>query len=182
MNVALIHEHLAQDGGAESVLRVLQTMWPKAPIFTLIHNKKRAHPAFLKADIRTSYLQHMPGGVSHYQWYLPWMANAVESYDLGDYDLVISSASSFAKGVLTSPRTLHICYLHSPTRYLWNDTHEYVASLPYPQFMKSMITRYLTNLRQWDRLAADRPDEIIANSHAVAQRIQKYYPRRVISP
>lgn len=177
MNVALVHEHLAQDGGAERVVRVLRQLYPQAPLFTLMYNPDRAHADFQGADIRTSFLQRLPGAQRHYQWYLPLMPTAVELYDLTPYDLVISSASAFAKGVITAPNALHICYLHSPTRYLWNDSRQYVADLPYPRWMKGLISRHLTGLRQWDRLAADRPDEIVANSRTVERRITKYYRR-----
>ncbi len=175
--VAIVHEHLAQDGGAERVVQALQQMYPKAPVFTLVYNPKRAHPEFRKSTIRTSFIQRLPGGAKHYQWYLPLMPTAVELYDLSEFDLVVSSASAFAKGVITNPKTLHVCYLHSPTRYLWNDSLEYVRALRYPRWMKAIISRHLTGLRQWDRLAADRPDVLVANSKTVQQRITKYYQR-----
>lgn len=175
--VALVHDHLGQDGGAERVLAVLQEMYPGAPTYTMIYDRSRANPVFHSRDIRTSFLQRMPLGISHYQWYLPWMPNAVERYDLNDYDLVISSSASFARGVITLPRTLHIDYCHSPTRYLWSDTHRYVDELPYPGFMKAFIPFVLTRIRQWDRLAADRVDVFFANSMNVRRRITKYYRR-----
>ncbi|MFH0828648.1 MAG: glycosyltransferase [Candidatus Kerfeldbacteria bacterium] len=175
--IALIHDHLGQDGGAERVLAVLQSMYPDAPTYTLIYDKARANPAFRNKDIRTSFLQRMPFGIGHYQWYLSWMPNAVERYELNEYDLVISSSASFARGVITLPRTLHIDYCHSPTRYLWSDTHRYVGELPYPGVMKAFIPFILTRIRQWDRVAADRVDVFFANSRNVQQRITKYYRR-----
>jgi len=175
--IALIHDHLGQDGGAERVLSVLQDIYPQAPTYTLIHNPQRANKVFLSRDIRTSFLQHLPFGVKHYQWYLPWMPNAVERYDLNEYDLVISNSASFARGVLTLPRTLHIDYCHSPTRYLWTDTHRYVDELPYPGILKKYIPFLLTRIRQWDRIAADRVDVFFANSKNVQKRIRKYYRR-----
>ncbi|MBI4093235.1 MAG: glycosyltransferase [Candidatus Kerfeldbacteria bacterium] len=175
--VALIHDHLGQDGGAERVLAILQEIYPDAPTYTMIHNPQRANPVFLKRDIRTSFLQRLPFGVRRYQWYLPWMPNAVERFDLSEYDLVISNSASFARGVLTLPRTLHIDYCHSPTRYLWGDTHRYVDELPYPRLLKVFIPFILTRIRQWDRLAADRVDVFFANSRNVQQRVQKYYRR-----
>lgn len=177
MRVAIIHEHLAQDGGAERVAKVFLEMYPKAPLYTLVHNPTQALPFFATRDVRTSFLQKMPGGVRFYQWYVNWMPNAVERFDLREFDLVISSASAFAKGVITNPQTLHVSYLHSPTRYLWSDTHQYVDELPYPGWMRSLIPFSLTKLRMWDRLAADRPDVYIANSRLVQNRIQKYYRR-----
>lgn len=177
MRVALVHEHLAQDGGAERVARVFQQMFPDAPLFTLVYNPDRAHPDFRGQDIRTSFIQRLPGGVRHYQWYLTLMPSAIERFDLAEYDLVLSSASGFAKGVITNPATLHVCYLHSPTRYLWSDTHQYVRDLPYPRWMKGLIPNYLSRLRLWDRLAADRVDDFVVNSQLVQRRLQKYYRR-----
>ncbi len=175
MKVALIHDHLAQDGGAERVVRVLQRMFPQAPLFTLIYNPARAHPEFAGTDIRTSFLQHWPWSKQLYQWYLPLMPTAVERFDLRGYDLVLSSSASFAKGVITDPQTLHMCYLHSPTRYLWNDTISYVNELRYPKFLRSIAPFYLNGIRQWDRLAADRVDDYVVNSKLVQQRLWKYY-------
>lgn len=177
MKVALVHEHLAQDGGAEKVLRSLQQLYPEAPTYTLLYDAQHAHPDFRKKDIRTSYLQRRPFGVRMYRWYLNEMPTAIESFDLSGYDVVISSASAFAKGVLTLPQTMHVSYCHSPTRYLWTDTYDYIRALPYNRIIKSFIPRALTRLRQWDRLAADRVDYFIANSRIVQDRIKKYYRR-----
>lgn len=178
MRVALVHEHLTQDGGAERVVRIFQRMFPKAPLFTLAYNAERAHPDFRGTDIRPSFIQRMPGGLRFFQWYLSIMPTAVESFDLTQYDLVLSSSSAFAKGVITLPHTLHVCYLHSPTRYLWSDTHRYVQELQYPGWMRNLIPYPLTRIRQWDRLAADRVDAFVANSKLVSDRIAKYYRRQ----
>ncbi|MFA6388768.1 MAG: glycosyltransferase family 4 protein, partial [Patescibacteria group bacterium] len=110
MKIALVHDHLAQDGGAEKVLQAFQEIWPTAPTFVLVHDVRSANPIFRQRHIQTSFLQHLPFGVSHYQWFFPLMPTAVESYDLMDYDVVLSSTASFAKGVITRPDTLHICY------------------------------------------------------------------------
>jgi glycosyltransferase involved in cell wall biosynthesis len=177
MKVAIIHDHLAQDGGAERVVQVWRQMWPTAPIYTLVYRPDHAHSSFRQADIRTSFIQRLPGGSRFYQWYLPYMAAAVERYDLREFDLVLSSSASFAKGVITLPTTLHLSYIYSPTRYLWSDTIQYVNDLPYPRLFRSLAPLFLTSIRQWDRLAADRPDLLVAISQAVRQRIQKYYRR-----
>ncbi|MEK7537526.1 MAG: DinB family protein, partial [Patescibacteria group bacterium] len=158
MKVALVHDHLAQDGGAERVVRVFQRMFPGAPLFTLVYRPDRAHPDFRGTDIRTSFLQRWPLATRLYQWYLPLMPTAVERFDLRGYDLVLSSCASFAKGVITDPATLHACYLHSPTRYLWNDTVSYVNELRYARLLRSIAPLYLNRIRMWDRLAADRGD------------------------
>lgn len=178
MRVALIHDHLAQDGGAERVLAVLHNMYPKAPIFVLVYDQKGANKIFRKAKIVTSFIQKMPWGVTHYQWYLPFMPVAFERFDLKDFNLVISSSSAFAKGVITQPETKHICYCHTPTRYLWSDTHSYTKELKYNQLIKKFIPLTLHKLRIWDRLSADRVDYFIANSQNIARKIKKYYRRK----
>jgi glycosyltransferase involved in cell wall biosynthesis len=177
MKVALIHDHLAQDGGAEKVLKVLADMFPEAPIYTLLYEKKQVDKYFKNRRIETSIIQKLPWGVKHYQWYLFFMPIAVEFFDLSGYDLVISDTSSFAKGVITSTNTLHICYCHTPTRYLWSDTHQYINELKYNKWLKKIISLVLNRIRMWDRMAADRVDVFIANSKTVQKRITKYYRR-----
>jgi glycosyltransferase involved in cell wall biosynthesis len=183
MKLALVHDYLMQNGGAEKVLRVFGDMWPEAPIFTLLFNKK-VFSDFNKRDIRTSFLKRMPFSHRKYQWYLPLMPTATEHYNLSDFDVVLSSTSAFAKGVITRPDTLHVCYCHTPTRYLWSDTHSYVDELRAPGFVKRALPPLLSRLRVWDKAAADRVDVFVANSRAVRERIQKYYRRdaHVIHP
>lgn len=180
----MIHDHLAQDGGAEKVLRVFADMYPEAPIYTLLFEKENVHKNFRDRHIETSIIQRLPGGVKHYKWYLFFMPMAVEFFDLRGYDLVISDASAFAKGVITSPDTLHICYCHTPTRYLWSDAHQYLNELKYNKFFKKIISLTLGRLRLWDFAAAARVDHFIANSKTVQRRITKYYRResQVIYP
>lgn len=175
MKIALVHDHLAQDGGAEKVLQAFQQIWPDAPTFVIVYNPEQAHPSFKGKDIRTSFLQHWPMGVKRYQWFFPIMPTAVESYDLMEYDVVLSSTASFAKGVITRPNTLHICYCHTPTRYLWSDTHDYVREIGVPAVIKWFLPFFLTYVRMWDKMAADRVDQFIANSELVKERITKYY-------
>ena len=177
MKVALIHDHLAQDGGAEKVLKALADIFPEAPIYTLLYEKKNIVKYFAGRKIETSIIQKLPGGIKHYQWYMPFMPMAVEFFDLSQYDLVISDASAFAKGIITSPDTLHICYCHTPTRYLWDYTHQYINELKYNKYFKKIISLVLNYIRLWDRQAADRVDKFIANSHTVQKRIKKYYRR-----
>jgi glycosyltransferase involved in cell wall biosynthesis len=177
MKTALIHDHLAQDGGAEKVLEVFSNMFPEAPIYTLLYDKNNVKKRYPNRRVDASIIQRMPGGVRFYQWYLPFMPMAVEFFDLREYDLVISDTSSFAKGVITQPNTLHICYCHTPTRYLWSDTHQYINELKYNKFLKKIASLILSRIRSWDRLAADRVDHFIANSKTVQKRIEKYYKR-----
>ncbi len=176
MKLALVHDHLNQTGGAEKVLEVFQEIWPEAPTYTLLFDPQRV-PQFAGRDIRPSFLQCMPFARSKFQWYLPLMPTATEHHDLSEYDIVLSSTSAFAKGVITQPKSVHICYCHTPTRYLWSDTHSYVKELRVPKFIKALLPSLLTHLRVWDRHAADRVDHFIANSKTVESRIQKYYGR-----
>lgn len=184
MKVALVHDHLAQDGGAEAVLRILAEMFPEAPIYTLLYEQKNADKYYKNRKIETSIIQKLPGGVKHYQWYMPFMPMAVEFFDLSNYDLVLSDSASFAKGVITSPDALHINYCHTPTRYLWSDTHQYINELKYNKYFKKIISLVLNYIRIWDRLAADRVDKYIVNSKTVQRRLKKYYKKegKIIYP
>jgi len=177
MKVALIHDHLAQDGGAEKVLKSLSDLFPDAPIYTLLYEKKHVDKYFKDRHIETSIIQNLPWGVKHYKWYMPFMPMAVEFFDLRGFDIVISDASAFAKGVITSPNTLHICYCHTPTRYLWDYSHQYISELRFNKYFKKLISLNLNKIRIWDKIAADRVDIFIANSKYVQKRITKYYRR-----
>lgn len=177
MKIALVHDHLMQDGGAERVLRALQDVFPGAPTYTLLYRPDRVDPAFKAQDIRTSFLQKVPFSARRYQWLLPLMPSATESHDLSGYDVVVSSSSAFAKGVITKPGAVHVCYCHTPTRYLWSDTHSYVQELNAPRLVKAALPMFLNRLRVWDRLSAERVDRFVANSRTVADRIRKYYGR-----
>jgi len=176
MRIALVHDYLAQDGGAERVLKAFHEIWPEAPIFVLFHDKKKI-TYFNNDKIRQSFLAYVPLGKKLFQWYLPLMPIATEKHDLHKYDVVLSSTSSFAKGVLTRPETLHISYCHTPPRYLWTDTHEYLENLRHNPIVKSFLPRTIHKLRMWDKMSVDRVDHFVANSQTVQQRINKYYRR-----
>ncbi len=176
MKIALVHDYLAQDGGAERVLKAFHELWPDAPIFVLFE-KKGTVSGFENADVRESFLARLPFGKKKYQWFLPLMPLATERHNLHGFDVVLSSTSAFAKGVLTRPETLHISYCHTPTRYLWTDTHEYIADLRYNPVIKAALPRLIHHMRLWDKMSTDRVDHFVANSHTVRQRIQKYYRR-----
>ena len=176
MKIALVHDYLSQDGGAEKVLQAFHEIWPDAPIFVLFHDKKKLQ-GFQSAEVRQSFLAKLPLGKKKYQWYISLMPLATERHNLHDFHVVLSSTSAFAKGVLTRPDTLHISYCHTPTRYLWTDTHEYIADLKYNKLIKIMLPRLIHHLRLWDKMSVDRVDHFIANSNTVQKRIQKYYRR-----
>jgi len=175
MRVALVHDHLTQLGGAERVLEVLQSLWPLAPTYALLYDHKTMDTTFGHKDIRTSFLQKIPGAIKRMRWLLPLMPVATEHYPLNSYDVVISSASSFAKGVITNSNAIHICYCHTPTRYLWSDAASYVHELHAPGFVKIILPVLQSILRSWDKIASDRVDLFVANSETVRQRILKYY-------
>ena len=177
MKVALVHDYLSQDGGAERVLKALHELYPSAPIFVLFYDKQTTPKYFLAQDLHYTFLQFMPWGVSHYRWYLALMPFATERHDLSEFDVVISSTSAFAKGIITAARGLHLCYCHTPTRYLWTDTHSYIEDLNYNRLVKTILPPLISRLRSWDQMSAQRVDHFIANSANVRQRIQKYYRR-----
>jgi len=177
MKIALVHDMLVQEGGQERVLRALQELFPSAPTFVLIYNKKYQIEHYKDKKLLATFLQKLPQVETKYQWYLPLMSTAIESHDLSDFDIVFSSSSSFAKGVLCKPSTKHICYCHTPTRYLWSDAKGYVEDLPYPNFIKKILPFYLSHLRNWDWSAAQRVDRFLANSQTVKNRISRYYNR-----
>jgi glycosyltransferase involved in cell wall biosynthesis len=184
MKVALVHDYLNQFGGAERVLLSLSELFPEAPIFTLLYDEKTMGKYFIGKKIITSFLQRIPFA-NHYHRFLPWlMPIAVEQFDVRNFDVVISNSASFAKGVITKPTTLHIDYCSTPTRFLWDDSSRYVNDAISSRFLRRFIEPFLTYLRIWDYQASSRVDSFVANSHFVAQRIQKYYQRasHVIHP
>lgn len=176
MRIALIHDYLSQDGGAERVLKAFHEIWPTAPIFLLFHNKNKI-TGFDPAVIKESFLGRMPFINAHFQWYLPWMPLAIEKFNLTEFEVVLSTSSTFAKGVITSPHTLHICYCHTPPRFLWADSHDYLGDLHSNRFVKIVLPALISRLRLWDKMSTDRVDHFIANSKTVQHRIQKYYRR-----
>ncbi len=177
MKVALLHDYLNQAGGAERVLLALAELFPEAPIYTLIHDKKRL-TGFEDKNIKTTFLQKMPLSSSHIRWYLPLMPSAVEQIDLSEYDVVISSTSALIKGAITHPKTLHICYCHTPTRYLWSEAHQYHKEIKEGKLVKNFLPLVLNKLRLWDQIASQRVNHFIANSNFIANRIQNYYNRQ----
>ena len=125
MKIAIVHDYLNQYGGAERVVEVLHDIFPKAPVYTTIYLPENLPDSFRKMDIRTSFMQRLPFLDKHFKKYLLLYPKAVESFDLSDYDVVLSSSSAFAKGIKTISNTLHICYCYTPMRFAW-DYERYV--------------------------------------------------------
>lgn len=172
MKVALIYDRVNKIGGAERVLSVLHKMFPDAPLFTAVYNKKTAGWADIFV-VKTTFLQHIPLAKTNHE-YFAWLAPlAFEGLNLDEYDLVISITSEYAKGIITKPKTIHICYCLTPTRYLWSGYETYFGS-----WWSRLISKPLIwYLRMWDKVAAQRPDYYIAISQTVRERIKKYYGR-----
>lgn len=175
MKIALVHDYLVQYGGAERVLEAFAELFPYAPIYTLIHDKEAMHGAFEGKRIRTSFLQGMPLARRNHRLFPPLMPLAIEQFDFSPYDIVLSDSSSYAKGIITRPETLHICYMHTPMRYAWDDCQKYTEDFGFPSFVKRLVPFFMNPIRIWDKASADRVDRFIANSQFVAKRIRKYY-------
>lgn len=174
--IALLHDYLVKLGGAERVLKVFADRFPDAPIYTLLYDEAVCGKAFPKERIRTSFLQKFPKALRKRQKFLlPFFPRAVESFDLSNYDIVLSSNTAYSHGALTSSTAKHVCYCHSPMRYVWDYTHEYLNEQHLSGFKRNIATRLLHNVRTWDQIAADRVDTYIANSNHVKKRISKYY-------
>ncbi|MFK4765726.1 glycosyltransferase [Desulfobaculum sp. SPO524] len=176
MKVALVHYWLVNRRGGERVLEALCEMYPQADIFTHVYAPAAMSDTINARRVQTSFIGRLPRIAKWYQYALPLMPLALEQLDLRGYDLVISSESGPAKGVITGPDTTHVCYCHSPMRYVWDMYHDYVASAG--TLKRALIAPLMHYLRLWDRLSADRVDKFVANSAFVQRRIRKHYRRR----
>ena len=174
MKVAIVHDYLNQLGGAERVVGTLHQLFPEAPIYTTILDRTKLWPVLQDADIRTSWMQKLPGIKRHFKKYLPFFPSAVESFDLTEYDLVISSSSAFAKSAITRPDAYHLCYCHTPMRFVW-DYKRYIEREQFGFFIRVLLPLVIWMLRKWDVRTASRPNYYVANSSVVAERISRYY-------
>jgi glycosyltransferase involved in cell wall biosynthesis len=175
VKVAIVHYWLVGMRGGEKVLEALCELWPDADIFTHVVVPNALSPRLLRHNIETSFVAKLPRATAWYKAYLPLMPLALEQFDLSDYDLVISSESGPAKGIIAPPDAVHICYCHSPMRYVWNMYHEYRRSGGAMARMSMPLLMHY--LRMWDLSSANRVDTFVANSHNVAARIRRYYQR-----
>jgi glycosyltransferase involved in cell wall biosynthesis len=178
MNLALVHEYLTRYGGAERVLKEISDLYPQAPIYTLLKDESKIGEWFTGKEIEESFLSTFPGFLKNRVKYMaPFCPTAIESIDLSRFDVVISSSNSFAKGVVTKPKTVHISYCHAPMTFVWDVFYSYILDQKkggVTNFFIKLISHYL---RQWDRQAADRVDFFIANSKTTQARIKKFYRR-----
>jgi len=180
--VALIHYWLTGMRGGEKVLESLCRMYPNADIFTHVYVPSAVSSLINSHKVTTTFIQRLPFASRLYPWYLPLMPAALERLDLRGYRLIISSESGPAKNVIVDPEALHVCYCHTPMRYLWDLSSEYVAR--HPRFSRAIMEAMFHYLRLADVTSAARVDTFIANSRFTAQRVRKYWRRsaRVLHP
>lgn len=177
LRVALVHDWLTGMRGGEKCLEVLCEMFPRAPVYTLVHWKGRLSRTIESHPIHESWLARVPLGRSRYRWFVPAYPKAIESFDLSGYDLVVSISHCAAKGVITRADTLHVCYCNTPVRYFWDLASEYFApgrAGALERFLGPVIAH---RFRLWDRLSSDRVDLFVGNSLNIRDRIRKHYRR-----
>lgn len=176
MKVAIVHYWLVTMRGGEKVVEALCDLFPQADIYTNVYDPSHISDKIKSHRIFTTKINKWPMAKKLYQKYMPFMPKALMELDLTAYDLIISSESGPAKGVVPAPNAFHLCYCHTPMRYLWDMYHEYFrkSNAVVKFFMKKMIP----SLRQWDVISSNLVDHFVANSHYVAKRIQRYYNRK----
>ena len=179
LNVALVHDWMVSRRGGERVVWAMHEAFPDAPIYTSTFDAE-ALPEFADCDVRASYLGRWPFSRFGHEFFSFLRSSVFESLDLSAYDVVLSSSSAEAKGVLTRPDTLHVSYIHTPTRYYWSEYQRYLDQPGFGRLnrvVRAAIPAAVRRRREWDFIAAQRPDRLIANSLNVAARIAKYYRR-----
>lgn len=170
--IAIVYDWVDKWGGVERILLYLHELFPKAPLFTSYYNSTQASWA-KDLTMKTSFIQKFPTWIkTNRLWSLPLYPYAFESFDFSEYDIVISVTSSFAKSIITKPKTFHICYLLTPTRYLWTHQREYISPV-----IAIGASPFLKHLKLWDYMSAQRPDTIISISKTVAERCKRFYNR-----
>lgn len=181
LRVAVIHDWLTGMRGGEKVLEAILDLYPDADLFTLIHNPGSVSAQIEDRRIFTSFVDSLPFKKKFYRHYLPLFPTAIERFDLKGYDLVLSSSHCVARGIIPGPTTPHVCFVHSPMRYVWDMYTEYFPSTGLKGFAIPFFANYL---RMWDVSVTPRVDRYVANSRFVAQRIKRYYGREatVIHP
>jgi glycosyltransferase involved in cell wall biosynthesis len=184
MKIALIQDWLTENGGAEKVFASLYELYPEADIYTLVYNDNVLEKLNIPVHkVTASFIQNLPFANKKYRNYLPLFTKAIESFDLSGYDLLISSSSCVAKGILTCSSQTHICYCHSPVRYGWDLYFQYLSSSGLNRIsLKSWYVKsVLHKLRIWDIVSSNRVDYFISNSNHIRQRIRKTYARDAVT-
>src|SRR5690242_5418261 len=184
MRVALVHDWLTGMRGGERVLERLARRFPGAPIFTLVWKRGGVSAELESHPIVTSFLQHLPQAERRYRWYLPLYPRAIESFDLSSFDAVVSTSHAVAKGAIARAGAPHLCYVHTPMRYIGELEPQYFPPERFPGPLGEFVRRTCSKLRRWDRATASRPTALVANSAHVADRIRRHWKRdaRVVHP
>lgn len=178
MKVAIVHYWLLNMRGGEKVLEHLIDLYPQADLFTHVFDSNAVSQKIRKTNVKTTFISKLPLSKRHYQKYLPLMPRALEQLDLSDYDLIISSESGPAKGIIPGPNSLHICYCHSPMRYIWDHYNTYRNNLG--PIGKLAFSYFAHRLRIWDVTSSARVDQFVCNSRFVQQRVKKFYRRESV--
>ncbi|MFI5253054.1 MAG: glycosyltransferase [Bacteroidota bacterium] len=175
--IAIVHDWLTGMRGGEKALEVLCELYPDATLFTLVHKKGSVSETIERMRIETSMIQKMPGGIEHYQHYLPLYPAAVKNFNLREYDLVISSSHAAAKAVTVRRGAVHICYCYTPMRYIWDQYDQYFGKDKAPLYIRMTMKMIVGYLREWDKRTAQHVGHFIAISTNVQERIQRIYNR-----
>jgi glycosyltransferase involved in cell wall biosynthesis len=176
MRVAIVHDYLNQYGGAEKVIEILNTMFPEAPIFTSIYSPEKLPDSFKKMDIRGSFMQKLPFLDNHFKKYLLFYPKAIESFDLSEYELILSSSSAFAKGAIKNKNACHICYCYTPMRFVW-DYKNYIEKENFGRVTRFLLPGAIRKLKSWDLATINRVDHYIGISQYIKDRIKQFYRR-----
>jgi glycosyltransferase involved in cell wall biosynthesis len=184
IKIALVHDWLTGMRGGEKVLEVLCELYPQAPLYTLLHNRGSVSPIIEEREIHPSFIDRLPLKKTGYRNYLPLFPRAIESFDFSGYDLILSTSHAVAKGARPAPGALHICYCHTPMRYIWELYNDYFGPGRAGLLTRTAMSFLAPRLRRWDVESSSRVHHFIANSRNVAERIRQYYrrPADVIHP
>jgi glycosyltransferase involved in cell wall biosynthesis len=174
--VALVHDFLLDLRGAERVFLAMCDIWPDADVFTAVYDEEGTEGRFADRNVNATFLQRLRPTANSFRALLPFYPAAIESLDLSDYDLIVSSSSAWAQGVIPGPGSVHVCYSHNPFRYAWNDRDRTLAERPDP-LSRAVLRRLFHRWRQWDWIAAQRVDAYVANSRVTQGRIRSYFGR-----
>ena len=176
MKLAIMHDFLINYGGAERVIQHIHELYPTAPIYTLRHDPERIGHITKGWDVRSSIIDSWPSFLrKNHTFPMSFYPYAIEQFDFDQYDIVLSFSSTFAHGIITGPKTIHICYYHTPARFLWDYTHQYIEEKGWTGLKAVISRKVLHNLRVWDYLASMRPDVRLANSRNIKERLKKFY-------
>ncbi len=177
MKIALVHDWLTGMRGGEKVLDAICELVGPCDLYTLLHVPEKIHGRIAECNIHTSFIQRLPMSAERYRYYLPFFPAAIESFDLSQYDLVLSTSHAVAKGVLSRSDALHVSYIHTPMRYVWELFWEYFGERKHGPLFRMAATLSARRLREWDVISASRADHYLANSHHVRRRINHHWRR-----